>query len=327
MIAHDNASMPTDADNQVSVRARLIYNPRAGHIHITHMLDTVVQGLCQHGWQIEVMQTTQGGDATRLAAEAVEAGLHVVIVAGGDGTINEALQALVGTRTALAVIPLGTVNVWAREIGLLTSADQIVAALVHGRYQCIDVGRANDRYFLMMGSVGFDARVVQSVSSPAKRRWGPMAYLVKALSTGVGYVGQRTRIVIDDDSVSVPLLMMVVGNTRRYAGPFEITSRAVADDGVLDVSLLPGNDARMLLLHIGRILLRRHTDGQRAVYRQARTVRVYGQQRLSVQIDGEPAGMTPVTFSVVPASLWVIVPPNVQSPLFTRPAKERSALS
>src|SRR5579862_1748915 len=160
------------SEERQAVRATLIYNPIAGHGGSLAELEAARDVLAARGWLVRLEATAGPGAATALAGDAVERGDDVVIVAGGDGTINEAIQALAGTTVALGVLPVGTVNVWAREIGLPAHPVAAAALLADGDSRTIDLGRAGERLFLLMAGAGFDGAVTGLVESRLKRAMG-----------------------------------------------------------------------------------------------------------------------------------------------------------
>lgn len=292
-------------------RAWLIQNPTAGQAGWAARVDTATQTLLKAGWNVQVKQTTGPGDATRLAREAVAAGCDVVVVAGGDGTVNEALQGLAGQRrAALAVLPGGTVNVWATELGAGGRLADLAAEIARGRRQVVDLGRVNGRYFLLMASAGFDAEANAEVTGALrrlKRRTGALAYVVSALRTAFRFRGTRVTVEVDGQAVAGNLLILVVGNTRLYGGIAEITYRARADDGLLDICLLNGRGPLDLLRRGWSVLRRRHYADPAIVYVRGRRVVLNPTRPLHVQADGEDVGLTPATFEAVPDALEVIL--------------------
>ncbi|HEU5327748.1 MAG: diacylglycerol/lipid kinase family protein [Thermomicrobiales bacterium] len=294
-------------------QAWLIVNPAAGqddwHAQVRAAQDT----LAGAGWAVEVRETAGPGDATRFAREAVAAGLDVVVVAGGDGTVNEALQGLAEQRrTALAVLPGGTVNVWATELGADEHEADLAARIAEGRRRTVDLGRVNDRYFLMMASAGFDATASAAVGASAflgrlKRLAGPVAYACAAIMTAARFRSRRVALDIDGTPVGRRLLMLVAGNTRLYGGIAEITPRARADDGLLDVCVLAGRGPLDLLRRAWSVLRRRHAADPAIDYRRARRVVLDPRTPLRLQADGENIGVTPAVFTAIPAALDVIV--------------------
>jgi YegS/Rv2252/BmrU family lipid kinase len=314
-------------------RAIVIQNPTAGQGNWQEQIRAALQTFQRAGWEVTLRETTGQGDATRLAKEAVEEGRDIVVVAGGDGTVNEALQGLAEqTHTALAVLPGGTVNVWATELGSGDAEADIAARIVAGRRRRIDIGRVNDRYFMMMASTGFDAETSALVAdSPelkkVKRRVGPLAYALAAVQTLRTFRGRRLRLEIDGQAVQRRALMVIVGNTRLYGGIAQITYQAHADDGSLDLCVLTGQGPLDLARRLVAVILRRQRQDDNIDYQKVRRVTINTvdtTRPLRVQADGEDVGETPVTLEVIPAALEVIVFPDAP-PGFLSGADESGA--
>lgn len=290
-------------------RVSLIANIHAGQAHVH--ADAVKSALTlwrSHGWHVDEHTIEAPGDATRLAEAAVTQQYDLVVAAGGDGTVNEVVNALVGSSVALAPLPIGTVNVWAREAGfsmdVLTAAHQILTS-VTGQ---IDVGFANGRAFLLMTGVGFDAEVVRHLYASDKRKFGVLAYIGRIWSVMWEFRSHVVTVTLDDEELHVPLLMMVVGNTQRYAGFIPFTPTAQLNDGLLDVKMMFGQHlyvtgvVRFLMLYLYRYLpwLDRQT-----MLRRVRRVVVHGAP-MSWQVDGDYVGSTPIEITVQPKALHVV---------------------
>lgn len=261
-----------------------------------------------HGWDVTVRETRRHGDAEQFAREAAAAQYDLVIPAGGDGTVNEVANGLAGTQTALAPLPIGTVNVWAREAGyamdIATAAQQIVGA----ELCTIDLGRCAGRFFVLMTGVGFDAEVVKHLYARDKKRFGVMAYIGRIWSVMWGYRGKRVTVSLDDEVFDVSLLMMIVGNTARYASFIPFTPDASLNDGMLDVYMLVGADMlggpyRFLALYLKRLFPFLDPHG---VVRRVRRVTISGGV-LPMQLDGDHVGVTPCEITIVPAALRVLL--------------------
>ena len=298
-------------ETAAATRAWLIENPAAGQTNWEQQVRAAAATLRAAGWEVAVRRTARPGDATTLAREAVAAGCDVVVVAGGDGTVNEALQGLAGQRaTALAVLPAGTVNVWATELGA-RARDDIAREIARGRRSTIDLGRVNGRYFLMMASAGFDAAANADVADgylkPLKRRGGLIPYVISALATLLRFRAPTVQLDLDGESIASRVLMVVAGNTRLYGGIAEITSQARADDGLLDVCVLTGRGPLDMVRRTWSVLRRRQEADPGIIYRQARRVVLDPASPLHVQADGEDAGFTPCAFEAVPDALDVVV--------------------
>ena len=294
-------------------RAWLIENPTAGQSDWTAQIQAAGATFREAGWEVLQRQTEKAGDAAEFAREAVSQQADFVIVAGGDGTVNEALQGLAGQRqTALAVLPGGTVNVWATELGIVKDEADIARRIVAGRRHVIDLGRVNGRYFLMMASVGIDAEASALVSDlPFLKRLknlaGPIAYAISALLTAARYRGRRVTLTIDGQTMNRRLLMLIAGNTRLYGGIAEITHRARADDGLLDVCVLTGRGPLDLLKRLVAIFRRQQLSTPGIDYRRAHQIVLTSPQPLRIQADGEDIGTTPATFDAFPDALEVVI--------------------
>jgi YegS/Rv2252/BmrU family lipid kinase len=305
-------------------RARIIANPRSGTLRmplVLNQLNQVAAALTDAGLPVEVCLTERPGHASMLAREAVRSGMEMVVAAGGDGTINEIVQELAGHSTALGILPLGTVNVWARETHIPLSVPDAARVLLYGVRRRVDLGRAGNRYFLMMAGVGFDAEVARRVERSLLKRIGlkMLDYLATVGVLGVTHKPVRVRIKRDGKGREISALMLVVGNTRLYGGALTFTRHAVADDGLLDVVTVGGGGVLYRVGILRNAFLRRPRRGPRVRYERARSIRVEADAPLRVQVDGELIGKLPMSFSIAPLALTVIVPSDAPEDLFSLP--------
>lgn len=309
------------------IRVRVILNPQAGQAEHLDNIDRACAIWQEHGWHVDRHNTAYPGHATELARDAATEGYDLVVAAGGDGTVNEVVNGIVGTQTALAALPVGTGNVWVRELRLPLRSDAAATALLEGAAYSIDLGQADDRYFLMMAGIGFDAAVTRATRPESKRRFGIFAYLFQALKTARDMRGTRARLVLDGRPIKGNVLMVVIGNSRLYAGFLQITHHANLIDGMLDVAVITGRSARSAPLHIISILLRRYSFNPDLRYYRAREVTISGVAPLDVQVDGDTIGVTPMTFRVVPGALRVWLPPQAaQELIFPTPQPRLPAM-
>ncbi len=297
----------------------LIQNPFSGHRPKQHELDDALDWLQVQGWSVERRHTRYPGHARELAVEAAARGVAVVLVCGGDGTINEVINGIAGTGTAMAVIPAGTINLWAREVGIPTSPLAAVRVLESGERREVDLGRANGRHFLMLVSAGTDSSAIHAVTPLAKRRWGRSAYVAAGLYDLFRRGGRQMTVIADDERFSGNTLVAIAGNTRLYGGVMLAAYRARVDDGLLDLCLYGGRHWGHLAVHAVRTRFLRHDLARNVVYRQVRHIRIESEQPVPLQLDGEPFGLTPAEIEIVPGALFVIVPPVAGNPLFSTP--------
>lgn len=298
--------------------AVIIANPISGNFLAHHDHQSTLAFLKAQGWQVELWLTSAPGDAQALARRAVEQNIAVVIAAGGDGTINEVIQELAGSETALGVLPSGTVNVWAREVGIPLDTNRAREILVHGQMRRIDLGLVNGRYFLLMVGIGFDGKVTQAVERKPLKRLGVLGYILAALWFGPGYLGFPVTLTVDDvGPVRTRALQVFVGNTQLYAGAFKFTWLARCDDGLLDLCVVHKRGLLGRLVVLRDFALRREQRRLWVRYNTFKQARIETKDPVAIQVDGEPAGHTPATFSIAPGVLKVIVPQELPPEIFS----------
>jgi diacylglycerol kinase (ATP) len=331
------------------MQAELIYNPSSGQVVVRHELDDVVAFLNRHGWSVILRETSKPLEATELARHAVNKGARVVIAAGGDGTVNEIVNGLVNTDAALGVLPVGTTNSWALQMGIpalnpklpSTQVARIIAALeeriarplpanyyrkvlldaarvlIEGYIVAVDMGELSGRYFLMWAGIGFDAAGAKSVSLKEKRALGSWAYVLSTIKSAYRYSGTDVWLNLDGKVVKVNTPLIVVSNIQLYGGMVEIGAKACVNDAKLDVCIFKGGGFFTFVQHAMKMLTHRHLQDPNVEYYQCREIVVESAHSLPVHVDGEPFTRTPVAIHTVPSSLKVIVPKVVPANLFS----------
>jgi YegS/Rv2252/BmrU family lipid kinase len=297
------------------IRCVVVRNPASRRRLSAARMGEALDAARAAGWHVDVVVTARDGDGTELARRARDSGADVIIVDGGDGTINEVINGIAGSRVALAVLAGGTANVWAREIRTSHDARRAIREIVGGVRRRVDLGRANGRYFLLMAGVGLDAAIVPRVAPRLKRWLGRVSYVLTGVITAFSTRPADARVRIDGEQHDTSLYWMLVGNTRSYGGLARITHRARVDDGQLDVAIMRRGGLPHLLADGVRLIFGRHDHSPNVEYRHATSIEV-ATPGLPVQVDGELAGTTPMTFTVAPLALEVIVPASLSSPLF-----------
>ena len=293
----------------------MIVNPAARGVPEIERLREAISRVA--GWEATLETTASAGHATELARAAAQRGIDAVVACGGDGTMNEVANGLAGSDTAMATVRGGTANIWAKEIGASKDPNEAVRVLADGELRSMDLGMAGERHFLLMAGIGFDASIVQRVSSRLKRWSGALAYAVPSVLRAFGHRSISAELVVDGEALSTPLYWLLLGNTRNYGGVLNLTHQAKANDGLLDILLLQhGGLPRLAWLALWA-LLRRHQNRAEVVYRTASSIDVRT-PGLPVQIDGEYLGETPMTFGVAPGALRVLVPRGQGKALFSR---------
>lgn len=296
------------------VNACVIFNPAARGEkarRFRHHLDRIAT-------QAKLKLTTVAGDARRLAAEAVAEGFDTVVAAGGDGTLNEVLNGLGDVpggfqRSRLGVLPLGTVNVFARELEIPLKVPAAWGCIVRGRESRIDVpvaqttvdGAKTVRHFAQLAGAGLDARAVELVAWELKKKLGPMAYVLAGFRA---MLAAQAHITVKAAGQTAMGGLVLIGNGRLYGGPFRIFPRADLRDGLLDVCVFPKLNWFSLVRYSPGLLLRGALPKADIVHLQAKTVSLTAPTHTPAQVDGELHGHLPAEFSVGPVRLRVIVP-------------------
>ena len=309
-------------------RAVFILNPAARGAPSPERLGAAIERSGGARLEATIWTTEQPAHATALAREAEAAGADIIFACGGDGTINEVLNGLSDPRTQVGLVPAGTANVWAKEAGVPRDPVGAIAAQLNARPVPIDLGRAGERRFLLMASLGLDAATAASVSPRLKRLTGGLAYVVAGARTGALYRGHRLAVGFDDGpSCELAANMVVIGNTRLYGGVVEIAAQASAVDGQLDCIVFRGAGPLPALRSLSLTLLRRHLRSGAVLFRRAREIRVepLDARHPLLQVDGDvarPSGALredlPARFTVEPRAVTMLVP-KADRPVFQPP--------
>jgi lipid kinase YegS len=262
------------------------------------------------GHTIEVRVTSEKGDARRFVAETGE--VDLVIAAGGDGTVNNVVHGLMdlptAARPALGLVPLGTANDFATGCGIPHDPDQALALCLEGKATPIDVGKANEHWFLNAASIGFGAEITATTPLELKQLLGPAAYAVMGAILAMNVHHYRGRLTLPDREITGSGPVAIVGNGPQ-AGGVQVTPRALIDDGLLDVLAVRDIPA-MALLTAARELQELSPDGEYINYWQTPWAEVYPEEAIPVNLDGEPIQFSSVRYEVVQKAIRLIVPPN-----------------
>ena len=294
------------------MRTCVIFNPAARGEKATrlrHHLDAIAK-------ESTLKLTTTAGDARRLATEAVGEGFEVIVAAGGDGTVNEVLNGIGDApggfdRARLGVLPLGTVNVFARELALPAGLEAAWKVIVQGVETRIDLpsvtanGAQQRHYFAQLAGAGLDARAIELVKWQVKKAIGPLAYVLAGLHA---VLGTPSKITATGGGESVTGELVLIGNGRLYGGQFTLFPQADLRDGLLEVCVLP----RVNWLTLARcgpgLLLNGRLPASATKCFRAETLTLTSPSPAPLEIDGELIGHVPATFSVEQSRLRVIVP-------------------
>jgi len=302
-------------------KAIVVANPTSGSGRAARCLDEVAASLGGVAGQVQVVLTAQAGDGRRALQDLGEDNVLAVAV-GGDGTFNEVLNGARLDACTLAVIPAGTGNVLAKELGMSRRVGRAVAQLLDGRVTLLDVATCNGRRFVSMFGAGVDARAVELVHECRKGGLTQLHYVPHVTRAALRPPSHRIEVEVDGRPFACGACQVSIGNTHSYGGPIEMTPAAAPDDGLLDVMCMrwdgPGQMAGMMVCGLLRSL---HLSGA-ARYGRGRRVVVHAPgDRVPYEVDGDAAGVLPAAVEVQPAAVRLLVP-RAYRPVQRRPEED-----
>jgi YegS/Rv2252/BmrU family lipid kinase len=291
--------------------AALIYNPVAGRLRWDQRRERerAVALLRAYGIGVNSFPTTGPGNATELARQQVAAGRDLIIVSGGDGTINEVVNGMAGSSVPLAVLPAGSANVLAKELNLPWSPWRAAEYIPRGVVRRIALGRAGQRHFIAVAGAGADANIVYQVAKRSKMRLGTLSYWLESFRQLFLYDFPEFTVRIGEETLASTLL--VVSRTRHYGGPVQITRRADLFGDQFEICLFPRRLPIVYLVYFLAQLVGQLESFPEVRFRRGQELRAErGMPRIHVQVDGELAGQLPTDFVIVPNALSLLVPPS-----------------
>ena len=330
---------PSDVAPQTT-SVLILANPTAGagatRASRARILKTVRTHLEQNGHSVHIGLEVEPRAIRERAENAARAGTPVVVAAGGDGTVNAVINGLMRASngehspTKLGILPLGTGNVFAYNLGLSHWRDA-ACAISDGHSRRIDVGYArplaharkrskrlansqiseqpSPRYFVLMAGIGFDAKVIEETSLQMKTVLRDFAYALTSLQNAVVHQGTQITLTFPDGRrYSEMAWLLMAGNAASYAWAIKFTGRAQLDDGKLDLCVFPFENKLTSVQQVTQLLVGQHVERGNAHYFQTESVRVESSPPIPIQLDGDEWGTTPAQLSMLPGVLDVLVP-------------------
>lgn len=314
-------------------RLAIIANPTAGVAAGKGARDRLINA-AQHelercGFQVAMWLSSNSQEVTELTEQAIREGFKIVVAAGGDGTVNGVVNGLMRQCEAgniapgdvtLGVLPIGTGNVFAYNMGLPREWRQACRVIRAGEKRIIDVGLAihrspenpetvESRYFVLMAGMGYDAKVIEDTSLRLKFVLRDYAYALRSLLNVVLHKGTQVTLTFPDgQTYSRESWLVMIGNAASYAWDIKVTKHAEIDDGLLDICLMPFENKVISVQQAMQILMGQHIESGIAQYWQSRGVIVDSEPPIPVQLDGDSWASTPVEICLLPASLSVFAP-------------------
>src|SRR5438105_15556399 len=244
-----------------------------------------------------VCASSSAAEAESIARNAVTEGFGKIVAAGGDGTIHAVVNGLAGSGATLGLLPIGTVNVFAIELGLPIHSLDLCWNIIEGdEVRLVDLPSANGKYFVQLAGVGLDAQAVKETSLALKRNFGPLSYLISAAQIAAR---QPPRLFLESSNTTINAASFVlIGNGRRYGGPFPFFKQALLDDGLLDVVAFKQVGYLEIIKYLQDVFFSSEIRLPEVEYFQTRQLRVTSDQDVPVELDGELIGVCPVEFQM-----------------------------
>ncbi|OAB36053.1 diacylglycerol kinase [Paenibacillus glacialis] len=283
-------------------RARLIYNPTSGREEMKRRLADILQRLDKGGIETSVHATTGEGDATREAAEAVERGYDLIIAAGGDGTLYEVVNGMAGKEDLppLGLFPLGTTNDFARGLGIPKNWEDYCDLIIRQETRPIDVGKANDRYFINIAGGGTLTELTYDVPSKLKTLIGQLAYYLKGIEKMVSLSPQELFIKANGQKdLHDEFMLFLIANTNSVGGFEKLAPDARIDDGLFDVIALKNCNLPEFVRVVRMALRGEHLNDKNVIHFQTDYMEVTSPGEVLLNLDGELGGSLPGTFQML----------------------------
>ncbi len=318
--------------------AVIIYNPAAGRFSVKPFINSAVRELESAGWQVDAVPTQSGTHTTELARQAAAEKKDAVFAAGGDGTIGNVVNGLIGSETALAVLPAGTSNVWSIELGLSPFAwhrpwvlQKNASLLANAPCHSVDVGMCNEFSFMMWAGIGLDALTIHAMEPRIRleKFFTMPEYAARTIWQAAQWSGIHLRLWADSEEVEGQYILAVATNIRHYLGGLsKLSPDAYIDDGLLDMWLFSGSHLGDALRHAYDMWRGNHFTSDMARCITFKTLRIEADSPYWIQTDGEPRGSTQkAEIKVQSRMLRMLMPPlgmNLLKHISLKDINERS---
>lgn len=290
----------------------IILNPKAGRQNKTAVLNKCINAFPH----IEILKTEQRGDAMRLA-EQTDA--NIVLAAGGDGTVNEVINGILRNKKkniVLGILPLGTSNLCAKSLGMplvpMLNTKELIRGIIEKKTRRIDIGKINDRYFVIACGVGMDAEMYKNVEPNIKRFFGEVAYPISLLKTMFSHQFKTLEITIihNNDVTTIRGYYALICNMGKYTRLFQVIPEAKDDDGLLDILVFKNKDLFSQFVYLFNLISKTQNFNKDIAHIQGHKFfikPINNNEKVYAHADAEIVGTTPVNVSILPKALEVIV--------------------
>lgn len=292
-----------------ALNIQFIVNPLAGHGNYKYVIHIIESIFSASNFNYNITILKYKGEATLIAKESAS-DYDVVVAVGGDGTINEVLNGLVGTNVILGIIPVGTGNGIAREFGLPLKIKEACKTIFDGHTRWIDVGNFDGRYFMGCAGTGFDALIAKFAGELRGPFRGIWVYFFAGLMVFYRYKPIPISVKIDSElSLEVKPLLVAIANTKRYGGKALITPQAEPDDGLFDICVIQTMNVASLARHLPKLFKGTHTNLPQVKIYKGKNVFIQANELIPFHIDGESLGsFCSVQIDILPKAIRLLVP-------------------
>lgn len=296
-------------DRSSSSRVKLIFNPSSGSGLRPDFLRLTAERIKRHGFEVDAFEVKQGDDA-QAESRKLSGDYMAVVVAGGDGTVNAVYNGLCKSESQvpMAILPIGTANVIAKELKVARNVDGLCDTLQRGELRRMDAGQMGDWRFLMGAGAGVDAAVVHSLSARRNGNIWVGTYAPHILSVLSSYGFPPISVEVDGEMLAEGAGQVAIGNVRNHGMGVPITPKADPFDGRLDVCVFQKGTVADMLRYVSGVYSGTHLKFGDVLYAHGTRVRVTSEHKVPVQVDGESAGFLPAEFEVLPGAATVLVP-------------------
>ncbi|MEZ4358362.1 MAG: diacylglycerol kinase family lipid kinase [Eubacteriales bacterium] len=286
----------------------IIANPVAGKGRSLKTLSLATKLLDKACAKYKIIKTRYPGHATQIASDAVKRGEKNILALGGDGTVLEVAKGLLNTDSVLGIIPGGTGNDFIRSLNVSNNLEAAIENILAGNTKKVDVGMANDNYFLNVAGTGFDVCVVEYTKKTNRFFTGMPAYYLAVLISILKYKGQTMTIVANGQSITKKLMLIAIANGKQYGGGMKVAPMAKPDDGIFHITTIDMPSKLKILFMLPRFIKGQHEKFTEIKSFVCDEIEVLCENTLSINMDGDLIGTTPVKFKLLKSALNVFSP-------------------
>ncbi len=294
--------------------AVLLYNAYSGHKEVVPNLDYIAARIQDMGCNLQIFRSQGKGSIEKYIMESINPNTtQMIIISGGDGTINECVQGMVRGNLAhipLGILPLGTANDFANSLGIPNNLSQALDIIESRYYELVDIGNVNDNYFVNVCNMGAFSQVSHEVDTDLKNKFGKLAYYVKGFDVIQNYEDMDLEIVSDDKRYSGKFFLVLIFNGRGAGGFMKLAKDASLFDGLFDVVCFKNLAFQDMPLLFLKVIQGEHLENPNVLYFQTKNLTISSQKGVQycTDVDGEKGPLLPLNISVIPRAMKIFIP-------------------